>query len=248
MQNKPICEHCYESFYDASTLSRHIKLKRCPVLKQGKTCKDDHNLVDKISQQFSDKNEANIILQLVHELATCRLQIQNMASTIERLEKSIVTNNNSNNHSNNHNNNTYNITINNFGQENVSHITHDDKVIWAANPSMGVVEYMKKKHFDPNVPENHNLKMANVKNKELSVYMEGQWKRTPAKPILSTMLNKTVNDLFNAASFDDMSNDVEKFYEDIDDGNENSDNYKKSLSNMYYEIANQNKKLKAKIC
>ena len=132
-----------------------------------------------------------------------------------------------------------NITINSYGEECLDHITHSDKLEWAADPSSGVVKYMEKKHFDPAVPQNHNVKIANVKNRELSVYQNGVWKRTPATPFLTTEVVNLVSDLFNAADVFNMSDDVSKFYDDID--NKEDKALKDSINALLCLIDNKKK-------
>jgi hypothetical protein len=84
---------------------------------------------------------------------------------------------NSNTNSNNTTNiqvnntiNTNNFVLNNFGHENLSHLTVDDKVDICSNYMDVIANTVTKIYFDPDHPENHTVRMKSEKNKQMYVY------------------------------------------------------------------------------
>lgn len=121
---------------------------------------------------------------------------------------------------NNTQNNNVNININNlrdYGKEDMSHITHEDKMTWAADPQTGVLSYVHKKHFDPTKPENHNLRMASAKREELNVFQDGQWQRMSARPFMGKVLEKAVDDLSAGIDWNNIAPEAEKYFSDVSD-------------------------------
>ena len=57
------------------------------------------------------------------------------------------------------NTNNINIVINALGHENTSYITHEFMLDCIKKKVDGLVQYLTKKHFDPDHPENHNIKI-----------------------------------------------------------------------------------------
>jgi hypothetical protein len=98
-------------------------------------------------------------------------------------------NNNSNNTTNNTTNNTNNITINinAFDDPNISFLTDRDYKQCINRVINSVPELIKKIHFNPKHPENHNLYVSNKRNDEIHCYDGAKW-------ILGNK-NELVNDL-----------------------------------------------------
>jgi hypothetical protein len=98
--------------------------------------------------------------------------------------QNIVTNNNNsiliNNTNNNINivNNIYQtIKINPFGKEKLDMLTTDymNKII--ENPDSGIVKLIKFIHFNPEIPENHNVIMKNKRDQYVDVFNGEVWEK-----------------------------------------------------------------------
>lgn len=94
----------------------------------------------------------------------------------------IITNNNNNITNNIINNitNNINITINNIGNENFDYfIEHPDFTSFMTNCIQnkvnGICNLIAKKHFDPEHPENHNIRKLNKKDSFLEIYDDNTW-------------------------------------------------------------------------
>ena len=89
-------------------------------------------------------------------------------------------------------NNITNIThihINNFGQENTEYITDDflAKAIRRIRGSIPMV--LRQLHFNPNHPENHNVKLPNKRDKYMMVRRNGKWRHESRKEVIQRMVD-----------------------------------------------------------
>lgn len=103
------------------------------------------------------------------------------------LDKNMSQNTNCNNQTNNNNNIT--ININAFGKENTEHI--DDKAILSCIGRVykSIPALLEKIHFDPEHPENHNIKITNKKLPYASVMGDNnKWKTVDRKDAIESMV------------------------------------------------------------
>ena len=87
-----------------------------------------------------------------------------------------------------------NININAFGNENIDYI--DDKSILACIDRVyrSIPSLLEKIHFDPEHPENHNIKITNKKLPYASVMGVNQkWKTVDRKDAIDTMVTNGYN-------------------------------------------------------
>jgi hypothetical protein len=87
-----------------------------------------------------------------------------------------------------------NININAFGNENTNYI--DDKSILACISRVykSIPTLLQKLHFDPEHPENHNIKITNKKLPYASVMGDDQkWKTMDRKDMIETMVLNSYN-------------------------------------------------------
>lgn len=221
------CIYCMRTFVDVGTRNRHIKKGRCPIMKQNESIKHvitDLRNKDSETYEVTKMHVINTLLSRIEALEKqLEVSTREHKERIEKLEKCLQSkspqpppssrtiNNTINNGTINHNH----ITINNYGNEDVTHITHDDKIQWASDPSKGVIAYVEKKHFDPNKPANHNVKMISVKREELAVHMDGKWIRHPAKPFMGKVLEHALDYLSGAIDWETISPEAEKYFADV---------------------------------
>lgn len=240
------CNFCGQEFKWKSARDRHEKEKRCPKYRLEVRDTIDFSCLRHQSQE----DLCNMIVNLTGLCTLLKQKYDKLEEEVNNIKQVLVTSNpintNSNNItniSNNNNNSNTNITnnnvvVHNYGFEDMSHISFMDKVQWAADPENGVLSYVKKKHFDPEKPANHNLKMASIKREELSVRMDGGWHRLPAKPFLSKVLVKAVDDLYSAIDWETINHDAEKYFENITENPECKQG-KHTVTAMVYLVCNQ---------
>ena len=124
-----------------------------------------------------------------HEKERDELRAQ-IALLLDKHSGHTTHNNNSNNTTNiETQNNTINIHINAFGQENIDYL--DEKAIVSCINRIykSVPAILEKIHFDPEHPENHNIKITNKKLPYASVMGDNQkWKTVDKKDAIETMV------------------------------------------------------------
>lgn len=145
------CEYCNKKFCHLSGKSRHIKI-----------CK---KIVDNIN-------------------------IQNLENTVKNLENKIVemskiisvpnnTTNNIQNNNNSNNVNNINVRIENpygvraFGQENKEHLEDTIGDLFFMN--LNFIKMIESLHFDPEYPENHNIRIKSSKRNLLEIFRGNKW-------------------------------------------------------------------------
>ena len=141
------CLHCEKIFANQSSRIRHQK-----------TCK-------KILE--SDQN--NILLEKMKLL-------EEKLADLEAKQPSTI-NNNTNNTNNSHNTTNYiqNIVINKHGDEDMSYLTDNQKMINLSKGFNSVPDLILLKHFDPKHPENSNIYMASLKSSDVYVFNGVKW-------------------------------------------------------------------------
>ena len=103
----------------------------------------------------------------------------------------IQTQNNTN--CNNTINCTQNIYINNFGSENISHVSKEflDKCL--LNLKRGVCDYIEKVNFNPDVPENHTIRFEDAR----SVKVKESDDTRNLQPTVQTLIKNRCRELEN---------------------------------------------------
>ena len=163
--NKTTCEYCLRTYTRKDNLTKHLK-----------TCKK--------------KKMAESLVVIQSE------EITKMKQEIEMLKKCKgVVNNNTNNNStttNSNNNNTNminNIHINNYGDENLKHLRSKDFANLLSGIYSAVPKLIEKIHFDPEHPENQNIKFTNKKFPYLKVMKDSKWQLVNKKHELLDLID-----------------------------------------------------------
>ncbi len=110
------------------------------------------------------------------------------------LEKHAGTTNNTTNNTSNIESQNINIIIKAFGNENTDYI--DDKAILACIGRVykSIPSLLEKIHFDPNHPENHNIKITNKKLPYASIMGDNRkWKTVDRKDAIEKMVLNSYN-------------------------------------------------------
>jgi len=159
-QNHYFCEFCNNVFSRSDSLNRHYT--RCKVKKQSE-------------ELILNQNE----------------EIKQMKSEIEELKKIKVQNNITNNNTNTNSHNTINntININNYGNEDIKHLRSKDYVNLLKGIYSAVPKLIKQIHFDPEHPENQNIKFTNKKFPYLKVMKEDKWQLVDKKSELLDLID-----------------------------------------------------------
>lgn len=225
-----VCMYCSSSFASKQSLQRHthdmtcIKKLTCSLLPvdtsrpMNDICKD---LMDQVEERFTG------ILSMFQKqdkaIEDLRCEVTRLRSELYEIKKTSTTNTKINNVQGNHNTTTNSssitnhvtIVLRNYGKEDVSHITQNDLTEWAKDPETGVLMYVKKKHFDPEKPENRNIRLNSIKRQEVGVYKDGQWHPEDAQKFTSKVIENTLESLQGGMDWNTLTPKAEYYYDKV---------------------------------
>jgi hypothetical protein len=158
--NYTYCTICGKSLHK-SGLSRHLKI-----------CK-------------RDKHDNTISVAYVEELEK---RIQELEKFVKCIPQIVNNTNNTQNIINNHQH--INVLVNNFGNEDFSHITSEFLNHCILNPIKGLPSLIEKIHYDQDVPENHNLRFKSWKKNIYEKYIMPNWHECDATNTLDELIKK----------------------------------------------------------
>ena len=169
--NNFACEYCKKTYKFRQSKYRHQQT--CDN-KQDFEIKEERmeNLVDKLRVQVKELMEEK-------QLGTVCVPTNDnkqIANEIYNNTTNQNTNNqNTNNQQINNIDNSKKLQINNYGNENLSHITDDKYKEILKNPYSAMSKLMNEIHFNDEQPENQNLRIPNIKNPFAETFVDGEW-------------------------------------------------------------------------
>ena len=122
------------------------------------------------------------------EARLARKELQLRLREVESPRQVHIGNNNTNNSNNITNHNTINIKVLAYKDTDVSHLTDRDYQRAFNRASMCIPQILKKVHFDPEKPENHNVVISSMNNKYIKLHDGQKWNLRDRE--------ETVEDLF----------------------------------------------------
>jgi hypothetical protein len=169
-----VCK-CRKSFKYDSGLSRHKK--KCKYIEPVYDPQSDY-VIQHLQEQLYKKDQ---------EMKMLRKQVECL------MEKSFgnTTNNHTTTNSNNKidNGTHFNITVNSFGNENIDYLS--DKLVCRliqSAPFTSIPKIIERIHFDPDHPENHNIKVTNKKLNYAEIVKDNKWVTTNKKHAIEAMI------------------------------------------------------------
>ena len=199
--DKYYCEFCFELFTTFANKRRH-ELHRCK-----------HNT--NINKVLNEKNK----------------QIKKLEKTVDKLidKAGNTTINHIQSNQLNQLNQQNNIKINNYGDEDLSHITDFFKTQLIKGPYGAIPKMIKAIHFNNDKPENKNIKYPNVNKNYVKIMQNNKWVVKNKQDILKDMIDSKyliLDDHYNLIlNGENISNNVKKNYinfsEKYDEGNNN---------------------------
>ena len=177
-KNNPIkCQFCERVYSNKSNLNKHLKI--CKEKKKDDTVKESMTelarLLNEKEKQLKD-NEKEKDRQLAKMLSEkdkiLAEELKKRDKQIEELIKKagiVNTNNITNNIQNN-------FKLLNYKETDTSHLTENDYVRCLEHYNFCVPHLIRKIHFNPKKPENHNIYISNLKNSYVMIYMNNKWK------------------------------------------------------------------------
>ena len=162
------CEYCKKKFSHSQSLNRHVK-NRCKVKKENE----------------KEKNEMNKIVEMLNE------QLKDKDKKIDELiKKSGTTNTTTNITYNQQNNVSNNIKLLGYRKTDISHLSDKDFINCISHSNFCIPHLIRKIHFDPNKPENHNIYISNIKNNYAMIYDGDKWNLSNRDDLINEILEE----------------------------------------------------------
>ena len=185
---KYIC-HCGRTFTQSSNLYRHKK--NCNQTQPETNTETKINQPEQKLQLLQKENQ-----EMREEMDELKKQVDGMDELRKQVEMllSKSTKNTTNNIQtlNSIENQNVHIVVNSFGHENIDHLTDQIicKLIKTA-PFTSVPLLIEKIHFDPEHPENHNIKITNKKLNYAEVVKNNKWVTANKKKVIDDVIQKS---------------------------------------------------------
>lgn len=176
------CKVCYRYFTTNSNCESHRKA--CIVSNSSAIYMKDNT-------KDSSTTLVNTLLQTIQKRDK---QINELRKQVEILIEKTSTNNTTNNIQTQNNIENQVIVVNSFGNENIEHIT--DQIICRliqTAPFTCVPQLIEKIHFDPEHPENHNIKITNKKMNYAEIVKNNKWVTANKKKVIDDVIQKSYN-------------------------------------------------------
>jgi len=159
-----LCKYCSKMYSRIDNLKRHLN-----------TCKK------------KKESEQLMLLEKELELQYKTKEIEELKKKLENKEITNITNINTTNNTNNTNNT--NIIINNLGEENIKYLKSGKFAELLQGIYGAVPKLIQQIHFNPEHPENQNIKYPNKKNPYLKIMKNNKWQIVNKKPELLDLID-----------------------------------------------------------
>ena len=90
-------------------------------------------------------------------------------------------------------NNTQNIILNNYGNEDMSHITNDIKTNLLKIPFAMIPKMIEAVHFNDEKPENKNILLPNKKDNLVKIFKENKWVHLNKDDVIKLLVSEKYN-------------------------------------------------------
>ena len=186
------CNFCGKIFNRRDNLTRHIN-NRCKIIK------NQINEYNSEKSKWEDEKK-----ELENKTIELEKKVQQLNNDLINKPQQIITN------TTNHNNyNTQNININSYGNETIEHLNGDYFKSLIGVPYDAVPKLIKDIHCNPDVPQNHNLRKTNKKDKYIEYYDGKDWIMEDKRKQLDHLVDMTFTILENTV---DIENDIDSKY------------------------------------
>lgn len=211
------CRHCQKTFQTKASLQRHCQTARHLVREKndtvlhkclcGKTFQHKSNLSRhrKQCKYVQSTSESNLqrMQQRLDDFEKERDELRSQIALLLDKHACQPTTTNNNSTQNIDTQNNIHIHINAFGHENLEYLDKKDILECISRVYKSVPALLEKIHFDPNHPENHNIKITNRKLPYAEVMDTKQkWKTMNKKEAIESMVINGYN--FLDENYDDV--------------------------------------------
>ena len=130
-----------------------------------------------------------------------------------------------------------NIQLNNYGSEDLSHITDALKTQLIKIPFVAIQKLIEKIHFNAKKPENTNIMITNKRDNKISIFENGKWVYKNKKRTIKNIIDDKyyiLEDHYNEIPEDQLSGFNHDIYKNFSNKYENGD---RDTANKMYEDA-----------
>ena len=180
-----ICQFCNKVFKRSDNLNRHIK-KSCKVKKEQDEIKHD-SLVMQLEENKKEMEEHKAEKDKLYKYIDKLIDKTGTTNTNITIDKH--TSNQLNNQTNNQ------IKLNNFGEENLSHITDDYKLKMLSLPYGMIQNMIEKVHFNKKHHENKNIALTNKRENMIRVFRGKRWRYQDREYVVDELIKNHYNRL-----------------------------------------------------
>ena len=163
------CIYCNKEFKHSSSKSTHEK-HRCKIKKEEENYENLQKLVKLLNEQLKEKDK--IITK----------KDKQISELIKKTGINIGTQNIQNN-----------IKILAYNKTDMTHLKDKDYIKFLSHSNFCIPHMIKKLHFDPKKPENHNIYISNLKNNFIMVYNDDQWNIKDRNEVITDMIEDNTN-------------------------------------------------------
>ena len=202
------CEMCGRILSSKGHLTRHIR-SFCPETKSKKESKILKDLLKEQKQQF--ETERKNLYKQIEKLLDKVGNTTNIQSNIKNT-----------------------ITLNNYGNENLSHITDHLKTQLVKIPYGMIPKLIEEVHFNDDHPENKNIALTNSRDNKIKVFSDNRWVYKDKE--------ETINDLVDGKYYI-LDTHFEQMNESLEtDSRSDFIKFKEYFNSEYKEFVNKLKK------
>ena len=182
--NENDCMYCGKRFIKKSNLTRHMMVN-CKIVKFQ---------IDELEVEKSKWEDE----KLEFESKTIELEnkVEQLSNDLINKPQNIITQTNIDN-------SKKTININSYGNESIEHLTKAYCKRLIGLPYTAVSKLIKDIHCNPKVPENHNLRKRNKKDKFIEYFDGNEWKVEDKKKQLDHLVDMTFTILENIVNMED---------------------------------------------
>ena len=205
-----MCEYCGIELKTRAILKRHIR-KYCKVKKLENP---ENNLINEFKKVMNEhKREKEKLYDYIEKL-------------IEKKGDTINIENQTNNQ----------IILNNFGSEDISHISDKFMKKLLVIPYVSVQKLIEKVHFSNKKPENKNIALTNKKEKMIKIYKNNKWKYKNRVEIMDEIINTNytrIDDYYSEKGKENLNDSHNKRYEEF------QEKFEKQEDDLHTKIRNE---------
>ena len=207
-----ICLRCGHESKTKQALEKHLKKQKICIAVSDEFNIDRNVLISNIKKKITDnpivcdicnkcfKSKPSMYRHRKHYCIKKSDDLQERVVFLEEMVKTLQSTPNQQltiiqNQTNIHNQNIQ-IQINNFGNENIGYLSNDflsDCVMQLQN---GMKNLFQKIHFDPSIPQNHNIRYVSKKHNLLEKFSNGSWQLCDKNNTLDELIRKGYRILF----------------------------------------------------